>query len=97
MIIKREKIYTKKDGIHSNVIKRTSWWLFDIVTYGETIKNKIKRIEIYPFPTLKFNYIENNINRINTFDIQFIWMAWEIRITKYWDEAYMEQMEILKG
>ena len=31
MIIKREKIYTKKDGIYRNVIKRTSWWLFGIV------------------------------------------------------------------
>ena len=61
----------------------THWQICSRKTYGEPIKNKIKRIEIYPFPTLKFNYIENNINRTNTFDIQFIWMAWEIRITKY--------------
>lgn len=39
MIIKREKILTKKDGIRINVIKRTSWWLFGIIPLF--INNKI--------------------------------------------------------
>lgn len=31
MIVRREKIYTKKDGNFINTIKRTSYWLFGII------------------------------------------------------------------
>ena len=31
MIIKREKIYTKRDGFYTNTIRSTSWWLFGII------------------------------------------------------------------
>ena len=31
MIVRREKIYTKKDGNFTNTIKRTSYWLFGII------------------------------------------------------------------
>lgn len=75
----------------------THWQIYSRKTCNKPIKNKIKHIEFHPFPTLKLNYLENNISRTNNFDIEFIWLRWEIRITRYWGEAYKEQMESLKG
>lgn len=31
MIVKKEKIYKKSDGIMVNTIKSESWWLFGII------------------------------------------------------------------
>lgn len=80
-----KEFYRNKNGVH--------WQIYDRKMYSDPVKNKIKRIEFYPFPTLKFNYNENKINRTNSFDIELIWFLWEIRITRYWGEAYKEQME----
>ena len=75
----------------------THWQIYDHKMYGTPIKDKIKRIEFYPIPTIKFNYHKNNINQTNNFDIEFIWLLWEIRITRYWGEAYKKETELLKG
>lgn len=74
----------------------THWQIYDHKMYGMPIKDKIKRIEFYPIPTIKFNYHKNNINQTNNFDIEFIWLLWEIRITRYWGEAYKKETELLK-
>lgn len=31
MIIKREKIYRKRNGIYNDTVKRTGWWLFGFI------------------------------------------------------------------
>jgi hypothetical protein len=31
MIVERERIYKKKDGVYTNIIRSTSWWLFGII------------------------------------------------------------------
>ena len=39
MIVKRERIYTKKESIYTYTYKRTSWWLFGVIPVF--INNKI--------------------------------------------------------
>jgi hypothetical protein len=74
----------------------THWQIYGRKMHNEPIKNKIKHIEFHPFPTLKFDYNKNNIMENSSFDIRFIWLLWEIRITRYWGEEYRKQMEMLK-
>ena len=31
MIVERERVYDKKDGVWTNTIKSTSWWLFGVI------------------------------------------------------------------
>ena len=73
----------------------THWQIYSRNLYGMPARNKIRRKEFYLFPTLKFDYTANDIFRTNTFDIKLIWLFWEIRIAKYWGEAYKEEMELL--
>ena len=74
----------------------THWLIVNRKTRSLPIQNKINSVDFYPFPTLKFHYLENNIHKTSTFDIDFVWLIWGIRITRHWGEAYKEQEELLK-
>lgn len=84
-----KEFYRNKNGTH--------WRISDRKMYGMPIKNQIKNVEFYPFPTLRFKYLECKFTRTNNFNVEFIWLFWEIHITRYWGEAYKEQMELLKN
>ena len=70
----------KKNGSHWSIWSRKTWF---------KIGDDIAFLDFYPFPTLKFSYSEETFETDEyDFNIEFIWLLWEIRITKYWGEAY---------
>ena len=70
----------KKDGSH--------WSIWSNNNY-RTIGDTFKLIEFYPFPTLKFSYNEDTFETDEyDFNIEFVWLFWEMHITKYWGKAY---------
>lgn len=47
--------------------------------------------QFYPFPTLRFSYDGDDCDEEYSFDIEFIWLFWEILITKYWWRNYSKR------
>lgn len=71
----------KKDGSH--------WSIWD-TSNCHTIGDTFKIIDFYPFPTIKLNYNEDTFETDeHEFNIEFAWLFWEIRITKYWGKAFL--------
>lgn len=72
----------KKDGSH--------WSIWNSKTYHK-IGGDFILLDFYPFPTLKFSYSGDTYETDeHDFNIEFVWLLWEIRITKYWGKAYMK-------
>lgn len=71
----------KKDGSH--------WSIWNGKTYVK-IGGDLEIVDFYPFPTLKLSYHEDTYETNEyDFDIRFVWLLWEIHITRYWGKAYV--------
>lgn len=70
----------KKDG---------SFW--SIWTHKNSVKIGSDTIiaEFFPFPTIKFSYSEDTFETDEyDFSIDLAWFYWELKLTRYWGEAY---------
>lgn len=73
--------------------KGAYWSIHTHTTYWKWRENDFEYITFYPFPTFRLNYNGDVIDEKDySFDIEFIWLFWEIIITRYWGEAYEKQV-----
>ena len=75
-----------KNGAYWSIWNHNTWWKWRREDY--------EFIEFYPFPTLRLRYNGDTLDTgDHSFDIEFIWLFWEVLITRYWGKAYEDNLK----
>jgi hypothetical protein len=69
--------------------KGAYWCIHTHKTYLDPYEGEYEYVEFYPFPIVKCSYNGDPYDHEDyCFHIEFVWLCWEIMITRYWGKAY---------